>query len=122
MKLAEDWVVVVWGLFNYFEVGCPVSDSAISEAAQRSASSPWAPMHSDHASNLFDKCWKFCRVKAREGPNQGIASLFEQLEFARARSYDRHGLVDLDSLAQHAGDVLPHHASPCFLARQGSCD
>ena len=52
MKLAEDWVVVVWGLFNYFEVGCPVSDSAISEAAQRSASSPWAPMHSDHASKF----------------------------------------------------------------------
>ena len=111
MKVAEDWVVVVWGLFNYFEVGCPVSDPALSEAAQRCASSPWTSRHSDHARNLFNECWKFCRVKAPEGPNRGIASLLEQLEFARARCYDRHGFVDLDSLAQHAGDVLPHRIS-----------
>ena len=115
MKVVEDWVGILWGLFNYFENGCSASDPALSEATQRS--SPWISRHSGHAKNLFNECWKFCRVKDPEGPNRGIAPLLEQLEFARARCYDRRGFIDLDSLAQHTGDVLPHHI---FLPDQGA--
>ena len=35
MLLARDWVVVVWGLFNYFEVGCPVSPQACRSAVPK---------------------------------------------------------------------------------------
>ena len=107
MTTAEEWVIVVWGLFNYFEVGCPVSEPSISAAANRCASMCWTARHSDRAKNLFDDCWKFCRVKAPEGPNRGIAALLKQLELARARSYDRNSFLDLDTLVLHAGDVDP---------------
>ena len=108
MRTAEEWVIVVWGLFNYFEVGCPISESSISAAARRCVSTCWTARHNDHAKNLFDDCWKLCRVKVPEGPNRDIAALLKQWELACARSYDRNNFLDIDSLLLHAGDVDPH--------------
>ena len=89
MGTAEEWVIVVWGLCNYFEVGCPIGEASISAAARRRASTCWTARHSDHPKNLFDDCWKLCRVKVNEGSSRGVAALLKQLELARARSYDR---------------------------------
>ena len=104
MLLARDWVVVVWGLFNYFEVGCPISPQACRSAARRCAEAAWLPIHDKHALNLFNDIWRFCRVKVEDSPNRGVASVLEHLHHARASEYS-HSFLPLSELAKVAGPV-----------------
>ena len=105
MLLARDWVVVVWGLFNYFEVGCPVSPQACRSAARRCAQAAWLPIHDKHALNLFNDIWRFCRVKVDDSPNRGVASVLEHLQHARASEYS-HSFLPLSELAKVARPVV----------------
>ena len=105
MLLARDWVEVVWGLFNYFEVGCPVSPQACRSAARRCAQAAWLPIHDKHALNLFNEIWRFCRVKVDDSPNRGVASVLEHLQHARA-SESSHSFLPLSELAKVARPVV----------------